>query len=106
MVYAMVCSIGHRFGGVVDKADIREYGRTDVNLNTDGKLFEDLQEQTVCWMSHTYCVKNLPEGFAATAATDGCPVAAFENTEKVLWSAVSSRGGTYTSRQKCCLIYI
>lgn len=77
--------IGHAFGGVVDKADIREYGRTDVNLNTDGKLFEDLQEQTVCWMSHTYCVKNLPEGFVATAATDGCPVAAFENTEKKLY---------------------
>jgi GMP synthase (glutamine-hydrolysing) len=98
--------IGHAFGWVVDKADISVYGRTDVNLNYDGKLLMTLQEQTVCWMSHTYCVKNLPEGFVAPQQLR-LSVAAFEKYGKKSFMECSfiPRWHIHLSAKNDCLIF-
>ena len=42
----------HVLGGTVEKAPVREYGKTDVHVNTNSALFTDVSEDTVCWMSH------------------------------------------------------
>ena len=42
----------HILGGKVEKAPVREYGKTDVFVKTDSPLFTDVSEKTVCWMSH------------------------------------------------------
>lgn len=69
-------------GGNVEKADQREYGKVDINVNTGSKLFNGIEADTTCWMSHTYFVNNVPEGFAKVATSLNCPAAAMENCEK------------------------
>jgi GMP synthase (glutamine-hydrolysing) len=67
-------------GGDVEKASNREYGRVEIELKK-GELFKDINENSQCWMSHTYYVNKLPEGFISTANTESCPNAAMENSE-------------------------
>ena len=69
-------------GGVVHHADTREYGVTEIELDTDATLFKGLSAKNRCLMSHTDKVEGLPEGFKVVATTADCPMAAFENAEK------------------------
>jgi GMP synthase (glutamine-hydrolysing) len=78
---------GHQFmaqtlGGKVQSADIREYGKTSVVLQTSARLFKGLEENNICWMSHTDFVATAPEGFTDVASTNECPVAAMVNEAK------------------------
>ncbi|MCX7841689.1 MAG: glutamine-hydrolyzing GMP synthase, partial [Clostridia bacterium] len=77
--------MGIMLGGEVDKADQREYGKIDINVNPSSVLFEGLEQDTTCWMSHTYYVKKLPEGFVNVAASANCPAAAMENAQRKLY---------------------
>ena len=48
-------------------------------------LFKGMTGKSVCWMSHTDYIDNLPKDFKITAKTDTCPVAAYENVSKGLY---------------------
>lgn len=65
--------------GKVSKAPVREYGKTEVTVEHNSKLFDGVKETSICWMSHTDYVEVLPEGFTVSAHSDSCPVAAMEN---------------------------
>lgn len=69
-------------GGDVHRADTREYGVTEITLDTESPLFKGIDEKNQCLMSHTDKVEGLPEGFRVVATTSGCPMAAFENRQK------------------------
>lgn len=77
--------MGYRLGAEVVKAEHREYGKTDISLNTNNVLFEGLEKDTTCWMSHTYYVSTAPDGFSIIGTTKTCPVAAMANDEKKLY---------------------
>ena len=49
-------------------------------------LFDGIVNNTVCWMSHTDYISSIPEDFEVTAYSESCPVAAYENAEKKLYS--------------------
>jgi GMP synthase (glutamine-hydrolysing) len=72
-------------GGIVSKAPVREYGKTEVTVDRSSKLFGDVKETSICWMSHTDYIENLPEGFTVSARSESCPVAALENPSKNLY---------------------
>ena len=76
----------HVLGGKVEKAPVREYGKTDVHVNTASALFTDVSEDTVCWMSHFDYISKVAPGFDICATTSDCPVAAAENPEKKLYA--------------------
>ena len=76
----------HVLGGKVEKAPVREYGKTDVQVNKNSALFQDVSEHTVCWMSHFDYISQVAPGFTACAKTADCPVAAAENPEKKLYA--------------------
>ena len=76
----------HILGGKVEKAPVREYGKTDVFVKTDSPLFTDVSEKTVCWMSHFDYISKTAPGFEICAHTSDCPVAAAENREKNLYA--------------------
>lgn len=76
----------HVLGGKVEKAPVREYGKTDVHVNTASALFTDVSEDTVCWMSHFDYISKVAPGFDICATTSDCPVAAAENSEKKLYA--------------------
>ena len=66
----------HLLGGKVATAPVSEYGKTEVEVDTDSKLFEGVSPKTICWMSHTDYIEKAPEGFKITGTTPVCPVAA------------------------------
>ena len=73
-------------GGRVEKAPVREYGKTEVHVNPDSALFTDVPEDTVCWMSHFDYISETAPGFEICAHTSDCPVAAAENRDKNLYA--------------------
>lgn len=85
-------------GGTVEKSDQREYGKVNIKLDTNSKLFEGIEQDTTCWMSHTYYVNNLPDGFAKCADTSNCPVGAMENSKKKLYGVQFHPEVAHTTR--------
>ncbi|MBQ9265282.1 MAG: glutamine-hydrolyzing GMP synthase [Clostridia bacterium] len=77
--------MGHLLGGRVEAADKREYGLVNVKMNHLCSLFADTDARNACWMSHTYQVTALPDGFETVASSDSCPIAAMANREKRLY---------------------
>ncbi|GFZ32507.1 GMP synthase [glutamine-hydrolyzing] [Clostridium zeae] len=77
--------MAHILGGKVDTAPVREYGKTNVNLDSTSKLFKGIESAETCWMSHTDYIAKAPKGFKITGHTDVCPIAAMENEEKKLY---------------------
>jgi GMP synthase (glutamine-hydrolysing) len=78
--------IAQEFGGRVRKADFREYGRARLNIHSHDKLFKDIKQNSLCWMSHTDFIESVPEGFEITASSDSCPVCAMKNEEKKIYA--------------------
>lgn len=87
--------MNHILGGKVEKAPVREYGKTEVFVNPDSPLFADVGapvdgqaglRSTICWMSHFDYISSTAPGFRIVAHTADCPVAAAENPEKKLYA--------------------
>lgn len=77
----------HVLGGEVTRADVREYGKTEVLIDkTESKVFEGVSTPTVCWMSHFDYIKQTAPGFEISAHTADCPVAAAENEAEKLYA--------------------
>ena len=77
----------HVLGGKVERADVREYGKTEVLVDKqDSRIFENVSPKTICWMSHFDYISWIAPGFEITAHTVDCPVAAAENAEKQLYA--------------------
>ena len=66
----------HVLGGKVERADVREYGKTEVLVDKqDSRIFENVSPKTICWMSHFDYISRIAPGFEITAHTADCPVA-------------------------------
>ena len=79
--------MSHVLGGKVEKADVREYGKTEVIIDKkDSKVFENVSATTTCWMSHFDYISQVAPGFEITAHTADCPVAAAENAAEKLYA--------------------
>lgn len=76
----------HILGGKVEKAPVREYGKTEVFVDTSSPLFENVAPATICWMSHFDYISQAASGFRITAHTADCPVAAAEDSERKLYA--------------------
>lgn len=76
----------HVLGGKVEKAPVREYGKTEVMVETSSPLFTDVTPKTICWMSHFDYISKVAPGFDICAHTADCPVAAAENRDKNLYA--------------------
>lgn len=69
-------------GGEVEKAEKREYGFAELHVKNAAGIFEGIEEQTRCWMSHGDTIRRVPRGFKVTASTPNTRVAAAENAGK------------------------
>ena len=80
--------IAQQLGGEVGGGGAGEYGRTVVHRSTDvvsSILTDDLPADQTVWMSHFDAVQRPPEGFVATASSDGAPCAVIESPERKIW---------------------
>jgi GMP synthase (glutamine-hydrolysing) len=77
----------HRLGGLVEKAEDREYGRALLKIERDDPLFANLPGgvERVVWMSHGDRVLRLPPGFVVLATSESSPFAAVRHAERPIW---------------------
>ncbi|MCL1990750.1 MAG: glutamine-hydrolyzing GMP synthase [Defluviitaleaceae bacterium] len=75
----------HLYGGKIEKAEKREYGKAEITVKNANCLFDALPVQQVVWMSHGYHVTDLPEGFVVDASSPSCAIAAASCTEKNIY---------------------
>lgn len=73
-------------GGKVIGSETKEYGRTEINVDRESKLFKGLPEKQIVWMSHGDKVSEIPTGFKTVAYSDNCENAAIENDERNLYA--------------------
>jgi GMP synthase (glutamine-hydrolysing) len=78
--------MAHRLGGSVVGSSHREYGRAEIAIVEQGRLFQGLSACETVWMSHGDRVGDLPPGFQVTASTSNAPVVGFENPERGLYA--------------------
>ena len=76
----------HVLGGKVEKALVREYGKTEVMVDNSSALFTDVSPTTICWMSHFDYISKVAPGFRICAHTADCPVAAAEDASRNLYA--------------------
>jgi len=69
-------------GGKVKSSDTKEYGKTEIECNTSSLIFHAAKAKSVCWMSHTDYISDIPHGFKITAISEGCPVVAMEDIKR------------------------
>lgn len=72
-------------GGEVAEARQREYGKTEIRLDSSSILFHGIEHETFTWMSHTYYVSKVPKGFRVTANSNNCPAVAMEDEKRRLY---------------------
>ncbi len=78
--------MAYMLGGEVKSSDIKEYGKTEVDFEKESDMFFDVKDKSICWMSHTDYIAQVPNGFKIVANTPVCPVAAMQNSDKKLYA--------------------
>jgi GMP synthase (glutamine-hydrolysing) len=68
-------------GGAVDRAERREFGAAEVEVDDTCALFAGLGPREAVWMSHGDHVHRLPAGWRAVAQSPNCPIAAMVDAE-------------------------
>ena len=72
-------------GGKVEHAAASEYGRRTFTFRKASPLSAGVPETSVCWMSHTDHVTQVPAGFDVLAETESCPVTVFGSEERKIY---------------------
>ncbi len=75
----------HILGGKVERAKVREYGKSELTVDKSSVLFSNVEETSICWMSHFDYISQIAPGFKVVAWTKDCPCAACEDEEHHLY---------------------
>ena len=78
--YGMQLMTEH-FGGRVKKADHREYGHAEIQVDQSNWLFQDLETKMPVWMSHGDAADEMPNEFVRLAHSKNSRFAAIANLE-------------------------
>lgn len=78
--------MSQHFGGKVEKASHREYGKAEISVVKESTLFHDLPKEQIVWMSHGDHVTIAPEGFEVIATSPSCAVAAIADESRGLYA--------------------
>ena len=83
--YGMQLMTKH-FGGKVEPAKNREYGKATINLQNESRLFGSLPKEQTVWMSHGDLVVETPEGFTTDGTNPSCPISAMSDESRKLYA--------------------
>ncbi|MCQ2427711.1 MAG: glutamine-hydrolyzing GMP synthase [Clostridia bacterium] len=84
-------------GGTIASAEnASEYGKTTVFAD-ECPLFDGVPRESICWMSHTDYVRELPAGFRTTAVSASCSCAAMANEVRGLYGVQFHPEVTHTA---------
>jgi len=79
--YGMQLMQNH-YGGEIEGSEHREYGRTEIEINSESLLFKGLPKVQTVWMSHGDKVVKTGDNFKKVASSNTCEFAAVEYPEK------------------------
>jgi len=71
-----------KLDGKVEKAQNREYGKAELKLIKESKVFEGLPEEQIVWMSHGDLVTAAPPGFEVIGTSASCPIASMADESR------------------------
>lgn len=77
--------IGKEFGGKVEPASDREYGKANLSVKIEDDLFKDVMKKSVVWMSHGDYLSGVPAGFTVTAQSDHSPICAISDEKRKIY---------------------
>lgn len=77
--------IAYTLGGKVTHAETSEYGKREFTFCKQSPISKDIPQTSVCWMSHTDHVTEVPAGFDVLATTATCPVTVFGSEERKVY---------------------
>ncbi len=77
--------MSQHFGGKVEAANHREYGKAMISVKNPTKLYKELPLEQSVWMSHGDLVVTPPQGFVVDATSVSCPVAAMSDVSRELY---------------------
>ncbi|WMT41631.1 glutamine-hydrolyzing GMP synthase [Paenibacillus sp. D2_2] len=77
--------MAQQLGGKVERANKREYGKSEVEFDRNLALVKGLDTKQTLWMSHGDHVTQMPEGFTLAGWTGSAPIAAFVNNEREMY---------------------
>ncbi|WP_018923631.1 glutamine-hydrolyzing GMP synthase [Salsuginibacillus kocurii] len=75
----------HHYGGKVEAASHREYGKATLTVEHASKLYQGLPHEQSVWMSHGDLIVAPPEGFRVDGTNPSCPVAAMSDESRNLY---------------------
>ena len=78
--------LAHSLGGLVERAEVGEFGRSELTVREPGRLLAGLPREQACWMSHRDTVRTAPAGFTELASSTASPVAAFEDQARGIYA--------------------
>jgi GMP synthase (glutamine-hydrolysing) len=73
------------FGGRVERADHREFGRASIDVVDADRLFAGLPDHMDVWMSHGDSVSKLPPDFVVVAKSESAPFAAVRHKSRPVY---------------------
>ncbi|SHG13870.1 glutamine-hydrolyzing GMP synthase [Ornithinibacillus halophilus] len=73
------------YGGKVEKANNREYGKAIIDVKDNPVLFDGTPDNQAVWMSHGDKVVEAPESFHVDATSPSTPIAAMTNVEEKMY---------------------
>ncbi len=71
--------------GSVEKAERREFGRSELIVDSDKDLFSNIPQESIVWMSHGDHIKELDSSFEVIGHTDNAHVAAVRHKERAVY---------------------
>jgi len=74
--------MGKMLGGGISGTRKSEYGKTELAVDDDNVLFDGLNPNLICWMSHGDKVTKLPPGFEKLAHTRNTKIASMADHER------------------------
>lgn len=73
------------YGGKVEAASNREYGKANLHLVNRNNLFKNICDDSIVWMSHGDYITKLPDNFEVIGESANTPNCAIANKEKNIY---------------------
>lgn len=73
--------IAQNFGGKVEPAKNREYGKASLEIINESNIFSEIKNHSTVWMSHGDYITKIPEKFSVEGKSENSPVCAISNSE-------------------------
>jgi len=91
-------------GTIASAGETSEYGKVELAVKEPScPLFNGVSEKSICWMSHTDQVVEVPNGFCIAASTESCRCAAMYDQNRNIYSVQFHPEVTHTEYGKTIL---